>query len=360
MKILIVGAGISGATCARILAEQNHKIDIIDKNSFIGGNCYDQLSSDKSCYIHKFGPHIFHTENKEIWNFVNRYSKFNSYTHCVYTLVKDAIYTFPINLNVISQLYNCHIYSKEQADKLIHDIYYHNPQNFEQAAINSVGTKIYQYFIKNYTQKQWNCDPKQLPAEIFNRINIRYNFNNDYFPNQYQGQPINGYTNMITNMLNHKNINIYLNTDFYTFNTSKYDIIIYSGSFKGLAYRSIRFKHYTSTENNTYSVLNTPMDKAITRITNFNILHKVTANTDINIFNYCEEYPVNNNQLNELYPIYNTENLTKYNQEKNKLEAQYKNIYFIGRLGLYKYLDMDKAIEQCFKLCERIKRNNIL
>jgi len=96
-------------------------------------------------------------------------------------------------------------------------------------------------------------------------------------------------------MLNHKNINIYLNTDFYTFNTSKYDIIIYSGSFKGLAYRSIRFKHYTSTENNTYSVLNTPMDKAITRITNFNILHKVTANTDINIFNYCEEYPVNNN-----------------------------------------------------------------
>lgn len=352
-NVLIVGAGISGATCARILAEKNYNITVIDKNNFIGGNCYDYLSNDNSCFIHKFGPHIFHTSNKIVWDFVNKFSKFNNYVHCVYTKINDDIYTFPINLDVISKLFNTHIYSKDEADVLIHDIHFLRPQNFEQAAINAVGTKIYNTFIKNYTQKQWNCDPKQLSVQIFNRINIRYNFNNDYFPNQYQGQPITGYTNLIKNILNHKNIKIQLNKNFFTYNVEKYDLIIYSGSFDNLEYRSIKFNHYTLNTNNGFSVLNTPDDNKITRITNFNILHKI-SNTNINTINYCQQIPVKNNELNQLYPIYNEKNLTLYKNNVILMKKLYKNIVFIGRLGLYKYLDMDKAIQECFKLCENI------
>lgn len=351
MKILIVGSGISGSTCARILAENNNKITIIEKNAYVGGSCFDYLSEDSSCYIHKFGPHIFHTNNETVWKFITRFSAFNNYVHCVYTKVNNNIFTFPINLNVISKLYNKNVYSKEDVDNIIHDKYFENPKNFEEVAINSVGTKIYEHFIKNYTEKQWNCSAKDLPIEIFNRINIRYNFTNDYFPNQYQGQPIEGYTNLIKNMLNHKNITLILNTDFFNFNVNKYDLILYSGSFNNLEYRSIYFKHYTLDINNNFSVLNTPEDKNITRITNFNILHKLN---DTNIFNYCEEYPAKNNEFNELYPIRNEKNLKIYNYESNKLKEKYKNIIFIGRLGLYCYYDMDKAIENCFFICNNI------
>lgn len=353
MNILIVGSGISGATCARILAEKNHKITIIDKNQFIGGNCYDYLSKDKSCYIHKFGPHIFHTCDKNIWDFINNFAEFNTYHHCVYTKVNDQIYTFPINLNVISQLFNCPVYSKQDVDVLIHDKHYNNPLNFQEAAINAVGTKIYQLFIKKYTENQWKCDPKQLSVDIFKRINIRYNFNNDYFQNQYQGQPKCGYTNLIKNICTHKNIQIILNQDFNTFNSSKYDLIIYTGSFQGLQYRSIYFQHYTQNVNNKYSVLNTPLDNKITRITNFNILHKNFQSTT-NIFNYCKQFPVQNNKFNELYPIINSKNLNIYNIRKQEMQKKYTNIIFAGRLGLYKYLNMDNAINQCFKLCAQI------
>lgn len=125
-----MGVGISGATCARLLSDR-YKITIIDKNDFLGGNCYDYLSEDGSCYIHRFGPHIFHTLNKEVWDFVNCFAKFNSYVHCVYTQVGDTVYSFPINLDVLSKLYKCKIYSKEEADRLIHDCYFDNPENFE-------------------------------------------------------------------------------------------------------------------------------------------------------------------------------------------------------------------------------------
>ena len=184
-NVLIVGCGISGATCARLLADK-YKITIIDKNDFIGGACYDYLSVDESCFIHKFGPHIFHTLNENVWNFINQFDEFNNYVHCVYTQVNNETYTFPINLNVISKLYNCNVYSKEDADKLIHDKYFENPKNFEEAAINSVGTKIYESFIKNYTKKQWNCDPKKLSTDIFKRIDIRYNYDNGYFRRHWE------------------------------------------------------------------------------------------------------------------------------------------------------------------------------
>lgn len=346
-NILIVGAGITGATCARILCN-TYNITVIDKANVIGGTCYDYLSEDQSCYIHKFGPHIFHTLNKNIWDFVNQFDNFNNYVHCVYTQVNNEIYTFPINLNVISKLFNTQIYSKQDADKLIHDKYFENPKNFEEAAINSVGTKIYNAFIKNYTQKQWNCNPKDLPVEIFNRINIRYNYDNGYFPNAYQGQPSHGYTNLIKNILDHKNIKVILNQNFETFNTNNFDLIIYTGSFNGLEYRSIYFDHFILTKNNNFSVLNTPNDEKITRITNFNILHKLK---DSNIFNYCKEFPAKNNQYNELYPIYSDKNLKIYQEKTNQLKDKYKNILFAGRLGLYKYFDMDKAIEDCLNIC---------
>lgn len=350
-NILIVGCGISGSTVANILANKNHNITIIDKNNHIGGNCYDFLSQDETCFIHKYGPHIFHTKNKEIWDYINQFSQFIEYRHLVYTQYNNKNYIFPINLNTISNVFNTQIYSKEDALNLIHDYHNDNPTNFEEMALNAIGTKLYEMFVKNYTIKQWQTDPKKLSTDIFKRINIRYNFNNDYFENQYQGLPKQGFTNLIANMLNHKNINVILNQQFEYFDKQKFDLIVYTGGFKNLPYRSTKFVHFQDKPNNI-SVLNTPQDAKSTRITNFNVLHKIKNNYTKHHF--CKQIPCNNNEVNQLYPIINKENCQLYYQQKNQLLSKHNNIILCGRLATYQYLDIDKAIEQAIKIANNI------
>ena len=167
MNVLVVGAGLAGCTCARLLAEQNNTIIILDKQDHIGGICYDYLSEDKSCYIHSFGPHIFHTNNKEVWNFVNKFSDFNEYVHRGISLYNDKLYSFPVNFNTIYQVFGKRVYSSKDVDILIHDIIIENPKNFEEAALNAVGSKLYKIFIKNYVIKQWKIDKKKTSNRHF-------------------------------------------------------------------------------------------------------------------------------------------------------------------------------------------------
>lgn len=339
---------LHGCTCARLLADKGYTITLIDKNDFIGGICFDYLSEDQSCYIHKFGPHIFHTTHKSVWNFINQFSTFNNYQHKYYSQYQNKKYVFPINLNTISELFNVQVYSKDDVIKLIHDVDIKNPQNFEEAALNSVGTKIYNAFIKNYTLKQWQTDPKKLSVDIFKRINIKYDFNDNCFPNQYQGLPITGYTQLFKNMINHKNIKVILNQSFESLtNIKQFDCIIYTGGFKNLQYRSTRFIHFKD-KPNQYSVINLPEDKLYTRITNFNILHK--NHSVENQHNYCKEMPLSNNEENELLPVLTNDNINYFKIKQNELKQKYNNILFIGRLATYTYIDMDQAILYAIQL----------
>lgn len=338
---------LHGCTCARLLADKGYNITLIDKNDYIGGICVDSLSDDKSCYIHQFGPHIFHTLNLTVWNFIKQFSEFNNYQHKYYAEYDNTKYVFPINLNTISELFNVQVYSKDDVSKLIHDVEIKNPKNFEEAAIASVGTKIYNAFIKNYTLKQWQTDPKELSVDIFKRINIKYDFNDNCFPNQYQGLPVNGYSNLFKNMINHKNIILELNQEFESYNTDKFDRIIYTGGFKDLPYRSTRFIHYQDNPTQ-YSVINLPSDPEYTRVTNFNILHKITEQNTLH--NYCKELPVENNLENELLPVLTNTNINYFKIKQNELLIKYSNILFVGRLATYKYLDMDQAILEAINL----------
>lgn len=345
-RALIIGAGIAGATAARLLVDYGgYDVTVLEKTSFIGGACHDFYDIEHKCYIHEFGPHIFHTKDSAVWNFVNKFSEFKEYQHKVFTKVDGKYYSFPINLNVLSELFNTKVYSKEHAMTLINPAHFEKPANFEEAALNAVGEVIYEKFVKNYTEKQWKTSCKNLPAEVFKRVDIRFNYNDGYFENQFQGMPKYGYTNMISNMLTHDKIHIKFNSTITDFNEIPHDILIYTAGFDNLPYRSTKFTFKTK-KAGQYAVVNTPQHPTQTRYTNFNVLHPLNDYSIEEKNVYCYETPAEINQYNKLYPISNKENLTIYENEKDKFLSRYPKAVLLGRLATYQYFDMDKVIEQ--------------
>ena len=342
---LVIGAGIAGAAAARFLAEDGYNVTVLEKNSYVGGACHDHLDEKHKCYVHDFGPHIFHTKDSAVWDFVNKFAEFKQYRHKVFTKVDDKFYSFPINLNVLSELFNTKIYSKEHALALINPAHFEKPANFEEAALNAVGEVIYEKFVKNYTEKQWKISCKELPVEVFKRVNIRFNYDDGYFENQYQGIPKYGYTNMIKNMLNHENIKVYLNSTVTNFNDIPHDLLVYTGGFDKLPYRSTKFE-FRIDKADEYAVVNTPQHPTQTRYTNFNVLHSSEDYSTEKENVYCYEIPAEINQYNKLYPIATKENLEMCENEKDKFLSKYPKTIFLGRLATYKYFDMDKVIEQ--------------
>jgi len=355
MNILIIGTGITGCTLARLLAEERNHIAIIDKNPFIGGVCYDYLSDDESCYVHKFGPHIFHTLNEDVWMFVNQFDDFIEYRHSYMAYSHNDYYPFPINLHTISKVFRQNVYTKEDAIKLMkkESKTFSNPQNFEEAAINDIGERLYDMFIKDYTEKQWKCKASELPVETYNRIKIRYNFNDDCFQNQFQGMPKHGYIQLFLNILNHKNIDVKLNEDFFKMqNIDGYDLIIYTGHIPNVRHRSTRFVHHTGSSLD-YPVVNYSGKEEKTRTTDFNILHKIS---DSNVHHLCDEIPIEESDDSCLYPVNTEEGIASYNNRKNELLSKYKNLKLCGRMAEYKYLDMDAAILNAMNFTKEIFR----
>ena len=343
MNILIAGAGISGCTLARLLAEKKHSVVIVDKNPFIGGTCYDYLSNDGSCFIHKFGPHIFHTSDEAVWIFINQFDDFIEYRHSYVAFSNGDYYQFPINLHTISKVFGKNIYTKEEALKLMMDgsKKFDNPRNFEEAAINDIGEKLYDMFIKNYTEKQWRCKATDLPVETYGRIKIRWNFNDDCFQNQMQGLPKHGYSQLMKNMLDDKNIEVILNEDFFKMDsTDKFNLVIFTGNLPGAKHRSIRFIHYEGA-NSEFPVVNYSGKEEKTRTTDFNVLHKVD---EAEVHHLCDEIPIEETEKSCLYPLNTSDGIASYEEAKQKIEAMHKNLLLCGRMAEFKYLDMDAAI----------------
>jgi len=350
---LIVGAGFFGAVFARLAADKGKKVLIIDKRTHIGGNCYTEKHNGIN--VHKYGAHIFHTSNKDVWEFVNRFAQFNRYTHQITANYRGELYNLPFNMNTFCKLWKIRT-PEEAINKINEQKFSGEPKNLEEQALSLVGKDIYEKLIKHYTEKQWNKKAAELPAFIINRIPLRFTFDNCYYNDSYQGIPVGGYTSLFENMLS--GIEVRLNVD-YLKNRKELDSladnIIFTGSidnffdhrFGALEYRSLRFETETLECENFQgcAVMNyTDSETKFTRIIEHKHFEYISGSTVI-----TREYPADWKIGDEAYyPINDSKNNDLYNKYF-ELSKTLNNVIFGGRLGMYKYYDMDDVIEQALK-----------
>lgn len=349
---LIVGAGFFGSICAYELTRKGYKCIVIEKRNHIGGNCY--TSDRNGINVHDYGPHIFHTSNEEVWNWINMFVSFNNFTLRPVANYKGEIYSLPFNMWTFSKLWG--VTHPDQAKHIIEqqskDI--DNPSNLEEQAIKLVGKDVYEKLIKGYTTKQWMKPPKDLPKEIIKRLPVRFNYDNNYFNDLYQGIPIGGYTQIFEKLLEGIEVKLeidYLKNKIYWNNLA--NKVIYTGpvdafydyQFGELEYKTTEFKHmklntdnYQGTAMMNYTDVETPFTRCIE--------HKHFENPPSPITWITYEYPTKYtpNQTEPYYPVNDKENNFKYSQYKNLVDKE-KNIIFGGRLAEYKYYDMHQVIE---------------
>ncbi len=361
---LIVGSGLYGAICAYELNKLGYKILVIEKRNHIAGNIYTE--NIEGINVHKYGAHIFHTSNKEIWEYINQFAEFNNYINSPVAIYHHELYNLPFNMNTFTKLWD-DVFTPEEAQKRIDQEKTNNtnPQNLEEQALNLVGKTIYEKLIKEYTQKQWGKPCNELPPFIIKRLPVRFTFDNNYFNDRYQGIPLGGYTQIIEKML--KGIEIKLNSDFFD-KKDEYlkiaDKIIYTGPidqyfdycYGELEYRKVRFEEEILDKVNYQgnAVINyTSLDVPYTRI----IEHKhfeFDVNNPKTVIS--KEYSSTWKKGEEpYYPLNDSKNNALYLKYKNKALKQNK-VIFGGRLGEYKYYDMDKVISQALELIKRIKK----
>jgi len=347
---LIVGAGIFGSTFARLALENGKRCLVIDKRNHIGGNCY----TENVCGInvHKYGAHIFHTNNKKVWNFLTRFSKFNNYINSPKILSGEKLYSLPFNMNTFYEMWGCK--TPEEAKRIINSQKFNGiPSNLEEQALSLVGEDIYNKLIKNYTKKQWGKDPKNLPTNIIKRIPLRFIFDNNYFDDEYQGIPIGGYTNLFSRMLD--GIEVRCNTDYFSDNNYFNSIakkIVYTGpidqffnyEYGILEYRSLEFqeKIYDLDNYQGNSVINyADLKYRYTRSIEHKHFEKNICNKTVITYEYPRKYVKG---MTPYYPIndFNNEKIYLRYHEKSK---RLTNFIFGGRLGSYKYLNMDATVK---------------
>jgi UDP-galactopyranose mutase len=354
----IVGAGFAGSTLAERLASTGKKILLIDTRNHIGGNAYDYYNKD-GILVHKYGPHIFHTNCSDVYNYLGKFTAWRSYEHHVLASVEGQLVPIPINLNTINQLYGVNLSSEEvksffeskaeKTEKII---------TSEDAVVSQVGRELYEKFFRGYTRKQWALDPSELDASVAARIPVRINKDNRYFTDQYQVMPLYGYTRMFEKMLSSGNIKIMLNTKFEEINSMiPYHTLIYTGPidkyfnycYGKLPYRSIEFKFETLDVpySQPVATINYPTNQPYTRTTDLKYLtgqqHPKTT--------VVYEYPTD--EGDPYYPIPRQENTEMY-KKYQKRALQLKNVYFTGRLGSYKYYNMDQVIAQSLTLFKKL------
>lgn len=356
---LIVGAGFAGSVLARRLAEeQNKKVLVVDKRDHIGGNAYDYYD-ESGVLVHKYGPHYFRTNDKEVWNFLSRFTEWHYYQYIIKVYADGQLFDIPINLNTINRFYGTRFSSSEAKDFLERvRVKIDNPQNSEEQVISKVGVDIYEKFFKNYTIKQWNLDPKDLDASVTARIPIRFNTDPRYFESFYQAMPKFGYHKLFENLLKHENIQVELNIDFFkNKHTIECESLIYTGcvdeffdfKFGPLPYRSLRFEFETFDKEyyQGYSQINYPNEYDFTRIVEIkHATGQVSPNTTI-----VREYPMAEGE--PYYPVPKKDNELLYQQYKVEAD-KLKNVYFVGRLAEYKYLNMDQAVRSALDLFIRL------
>ena len=363
---VVAGSGLLGSVIAeRIGNVLNKPVLVIEKRDHIGGNCYSETDASSQIEYHKYGTHIFHTSNEKVWKYVNQFTTFNAYRHQVLASYMNKIYQLPINLETINSFFNVNLkpYEVDRFMLARTPLQPHEPVNFEEKAISLLGKELYEAFIKGYTLKQWQIDPRELPASIFNRLPFRKNYDENYFFDKWQGIPADGYTAMFKRMLSNKNIKVFLNTDFFDIRDQlkKDACLIYSGpidrffdyKFGKLSWRTLQFqKEEIAVEDyQGNSVVNYPeIDIPYTRIHEPRHLHPERNYTRDNTIIF-KEFSLKDDGSNPYYPILSDDNIKKYDQYK--VEAgKLKNVFISGRLGDYKYYDMHETIARALEIFE--------
>ena len=360
---LIVGSGLYGAVFAYEMKKKGKKCLVIDKRNHIGGNIYCEKIEDIN--VHKYGAHIFHTSNKKIWEYINQFAEFNNYINSPIARYKDELYNLPFNMNTFSKMWG--IVTPQEAKDIIQsqiaDLNITNPENLEEQALSLVGRDVYEKLIKGYTEKQWGRDCKELPAFIIKRLPLRFTYDNNYFNDRYQGIPIGGYTRIIEKML--EGTEVLLNTDYKEFAAKNGNVsnrVLYTGMIDEyfdyqlgvLEYRSVRFEQerYEMDNYQGNAVVNyTDREVPYTRI----IEHKHFEFGKQPVTIISKEYSSEWHKGDEpYYPVNNEKNDSLYERYCQLAESE-KNVIFGGRLGSYKYYDMDKVIEAALKKVEELK-----
>ncbi|HVF80950.1 MAG TPA: UDP-galactopyranose mutase [Flavisolibacter sp.] len=354
-KYLVVGAGFSGAVLANELVNKlDCTIDIMDERSHIGGNCYTERDKKTDVMVHTYGPHIFNTDKKEIWDYVNTFIELVPYINRVKANYNGTIYSLPINLHTINQFFNKTL-SPKQAQEFINsiaDTTIDEPQNFEEQAMKFIGKDLYKAFFYGYTKKQWGCEPTELPAAILKRLPVRFNYNDSYYSNPYQGIPRNGYTEMFEKLLDHPAIHLSLNTKYNSGqDVSGYDHVFFTGpldqyfnyQYGPLSYRTVFFeKGYAEGDYQGNAVINYGNEEVpYTRVHE----HKhFTPWEQHDETVYFKEF--SKETTKEDVPYYpkrladDREKLLSYRRDAEGL----KGVSFLGRLATYRYMDMHHVI----------------
>ena len=369
INILIIGAGISGAVLAERYANAGKKVLLLEKRDHISGNCYDYYD-ENGILVSKYGAHLFHTDDEEVWKYVNQFSEWYPWEHKVIARVGEKTVPIPVNITTVNTLFGENIQSEEEMKAWLdtHREQIEIPRNGEEAVLSKVGKDIYEKMFRHYTKKQWDKYPEDLDASVLNRIPVRYNYDDRYFTDKYQALPTAGYTRLFENILDHPNIEVRLNTDYFDIKDSirGYDKLFYTGpvdrffEFKHsliekLEYRSIVFVKETVDAEfyQENSVVNYPgVEVQFTRIVEYKHFgHQQSAKTTI-----VKEFTVDGGE--PFYPVPNPRNqeiYTKYREEAEKL----KDVYFVGRLANYKYFNMDQAFKNALDLYNSLEMSSL-
>lgn len=363
MKILVVGAGFSGAIVAGEMARAGHRVHVIDERNHVGGNCYTYRDEDTGVMVHKYGPHIFNTSIKKVWEYVNKYGEWISFTNRVKASSDTGIYSLPINLHTINHFFNTKL-SPIQAEEFLKSKavkFTHEPTNFEEQALSFIGEELYNEFFYGYTKKQWGVEPRELPASILKRLPVRFNYDDNYYNSTWQAIPLEGYTEIFNRILDHENISMELGIPYEREMNKEYDKIIYTG----------------------------PIDKyfdyCLGRLSYRTVFwEKETGKGDIlgnAVINYCSEYiPFTRIHEHKHFAPWESHNksliFTEYSKETQPEDIPYypkrlkpdlellssyqeltsdeHDVEFIGRLATYRYLNMDAVISEALCLVERM------
>ena len=368
-EILIIGAGISGATLAERYASIGKKVVVLEKRGHIAGNCYDEYD-ENGILVSKYGAHLFHTNDAGVWEYVQRFAEWYPWEHKVIARVDNKTVPIPVNINTVNILFGENISTEDEMKAWLdkNRIPFDKPKNGEEAVMNRVGPVLYEKMFKHYTKKQWDKYPEELNASVLERIPVRYNHDGRYFSDTYQALPKGGYTKVFENMLNHPNITVMLNTDYFDVKDQfeGFEKLFYTGPIdrffefqdemmEKLEYRSINFvtEHLDQEFFQENSVVNYPGQEVdYTRI----IEYKHFGNQQSPKTSIVKEYTVDTGE--PYYPVPNERNqqiYEKYREKANLLQ----NVYFVGRLANYKYFNMDQAFRNALDLFNSLEASNL-
>jgi UDP-galactopyranose mutase len=368
---IVAGAGIFGAIVAERLASHGNAVLVVEKRDHIAGNIYSYTDEETGIEIHKYGSHIFHTELDEVWDYITRFMEFNDYTHTVDTRYQGKLYPMPINLDTINLLYGTDM-DADEAEKFVAEeaakTGIKDPKNFEEKGLSLVGEKLYTAFLKGYTEKQWNTSATNLSAEILKRIPVRFSHDNRYFITaKHQGIPKDGYTKMVKNILDHDLIEVRTNTSFQDIEDQikPEATVIYCGqvdqlmdySLGVLPWRSLRFEEVRTEDTLGEAVIN-EADPSVpyTRSHDYKYyqIHQPEVVNQKACY-ICREYPADFEKGGEVYyPVNNDESEALYQKYVAAVKEKYPNMVLGGRLGAYRYWDMDIAIKNALDLAETL------